>query len=488
MSANWDIPAHGWRPRDLQKGAWNYLMNGGKHAELIWHRRFGKDEIAMQAMCILMLEQPGTYWHMLPLQTQVRKAIWKAVNPHTGRRRIDDVFPDKYFKKNDSEMLVTSKVNASTWQCMGSDNFQGAIGSPPRGIVYSEWAQANPMARGYLRPIIAENDGVQLFITTPRGKNHAYKSFLQAQKEPGAYAEKLTIYDTKAVKPKELLKILDEYVAIYGEEYGVSLFEQEYECSFEAATIGTYYGGEFRSIDQEGRICSVPHDPTWPVHCAMDIGRTDSTCVWFWQNINGQPRVLFKWAESGRDADYVASVITGRKLSINIIGNKHDHGSRIEVEYHGGMDGFSHHQAYDIQSVWIPHDGAARTFAAKGKSVHEQLAAVFGWPKVKVVPSLSVQDGIQASRQFLRKCVIDKDIDTEGMRQYRREWDENMQRFRDKPLHDWASDEADGFRYMAIANRHDTIPKPKEPAKYVMDSTFNELVKANTKARKRRTA
>ena len=168
----------------------------------------------MQHACICMTERPGTYWHMLPLQTQVKKAIWNAVNPRTGQRRIDDIFPHELFDRNESEMIIKARFNASTWQCMGSDNFQGAIGSPPVGIVYSEWALANPAVRGFLRPIITENQGWQIFITTPRGKNHAYKSFLGAQKNPKAFAQKLTIHDTGALTPDQLIEELLEYVTI----------------------------------------------------------------------------------------------------------------------------------------------------------------------------------------------------------------------------------------------------------------------------------
>jgi phage terminase large subunit len=39
-----------------------------------------------------MIDKPATYWHMLPAYSQGRKAIWSAVNPHTGRRRIDEAF------------------------------------------------------------------------------------------------------------------------------------------------------------------------------------------------------------------------------------------------------------------------------------------------------------------------------------------------------------------------------------------------------------
>jgi phage terminase large subunit len=58
---------------------------------------------------------------------------------------------------------------------VGSDNFNSLVGASPAGIVYSEWALANPSARAYLRPIIAENKGWELFLYTPRGRNHGLK-------------------------------------------------------------------------------------------------------------------------------------------------------------------------------------------------------------------------------------------------------------------------------------------------------------------------
>jgi phage terminase large subunit len=37
----------------------------------------------------------------------------------------------------------------------------------------------------------------------------------------------------------------------------------------------------------------------------------------------------------------------------------------------------------------------------------------------------------------------------DAIRQYRREYDDKLQRFRDKPLHDWTSHFADALRYLA---------------------------------------
>jgi phage terminase large subunit len=58
----------------------------------------------------------ASYWHCLPEYAQARKALWTAVNPHTGKRRIDEAFPhDLRDSTNDNEMFIRFK-NGSTWQ------------------------------------------------------------------------------------------------------------------------------------------------------------------------------------------------------------------------------------------------------------------------------------------------------------------------------------------------------------------------------------
>ena len=99
-----------WRPRPYQMPAWRYLESGGKHAELVWHRRSGKDEIALHRTACAAFERVAGYWHMLPEYAQARKAIWDAVNPHTGKRRIDEAFPHELRDSTrDQEMAIRFK-------------------------------------------------------------------------------------------------------------------------------------------------------------------------------------------------------------------------------------------------------------------------------------------------------------------------------------------------------------------------------------------
>lgn len=481
---------YNWNPRWYQQEAWDYMTGGSvdprasdnKHAELIWHRRAGKDEICLHFAAREMLMNPSTYWHMLPKANQVKKAIWLAVNPHTGKRRIKEAFPPEVFSYNEADMMVKCRANDATWQCLGSDNYDSAVGSPPRGITYSEWALANPSVRGYLRPIIAENKGWQLFITTPRGKNHAYQTFRAAQKNNYQFAQLLSIHDTGVLTTEQLLRELDEYVNTYGEAFGISLFEQEYECSFDAAILGSYYGPEIRDIRADGRVTDVGFDHKYPVHVVMDIGFDDDTAIWWFQVIAGELRILEYYANSGKDPDHYISQIKGRFTEIQL--NR----DSINVFEGGLVHGLDHRRDYNYGTIWLPHDAKAKTFAAKGKTIQEQFSKAFGWGKVKIVPSLSIEDGIQAVRKALHRSYFDDSCEPglAALEQYQREWDNEKQMFKDKPLHDWTSHAADAFRYLAIAWAHERPEEIKREIDYSdlhSNQTFKQMLDANRKRR-----
>ena len=161
------LPNGGWQPRWYQRALWDYLENGGKRAIEIAHRRWGKDDLILHRTAIAAHERVASYWHMLPQFAQARKAIWSAVNPHTGKRRIDEAFPQAIREAtNEQEMFIRFKCG-STWQLVGSDNYDSLVGAGVAGVVFSEWALANPAAWGYIRPMIQENEGRAAFITTP---------------------------------------------------------------------------------------------------------------------------------------------------------------------------------------------------------------------------------------------------------------------------------------------------------------------------------
>jgi len=438
-------------------GLWSYLENGGKRALEIGHRRWGKDDLCLHWSCVAAHQRVATYWHMLPLANQARKAIWQAINPHTGKRRIDEAFPvELRASTNDQEMFIRFK-NGSTWQVLGSDNFNSLVGSPPAGVVFSEFALANPSAWAYLRPIMAENEGWALFITTPRGKNHAFNLFQSAKKDPSWWCEVQTAEDTKVFSPEKLESEKAELVQLFGEGVGDSLFKQEYYCSFEAAIPGAYYARELNSILVTDRITKVDYDPMFKVSTAWDLGYNDSTSIIFFQVVYGEIRILDYHESNGQTIPYYCGVIQSK------------------IEEHGYIYGIH----------WLPHDARAKTLASGGKSIIEQLSVKIPIETMRIVPNLSLQDGIQASRMALMKAWFNEETTErllECLRQYQREYDDDRKCFRDKPRHDWTSHGSDAWRYLSIAwSEEDKIISKDEPIRGLLvgqtEVTLNEMWK-----------
>lgn len=402
---------------------------------MIAHRRWGKDEIALSATCDLAHKRVGSYWHCLPEYAQGRKALWTAVNAHTGRNRIDEAFPQELRKRtNDQEMFIEFK-NGSTWQIIGSDRYDTTVGAGVAGIVYSEWALANPSAWAYHRPMLEENNGFAAFITTPRGRNHAHSMYQMAAKSPRWFAEISSIHDTKALSKEQLTESLEEYIAIYGEDLGLAQFQQEYLCSFNAAILGAFYAREMVKVRQEKRIRPVIAIPRQPVHTAWDIGVRDDTSIWWFQVHRGQVHILDCYTQSGVGVDHYAEICEQKAN---------------ENRWTRGVD-------------YVPHDAKVKEWGT-GKTRVETMQELGLNPTV--IPLAGKLDGINAVRRLLPRCIFDpkcEEVGVAALEQYRREWDDQKKTFKASEVHDWTSHLSDAFRYLAMAWRKapEAVPETK---------------------------
>lgn len=443
---------NGWDPRPYQLPAWMAWRRGTKRSLLIWHRRAGKDDVALHKAAVAAHDRVATYWHMLPEYAQARKAIWNAVNPLTGKRRIDEAFPAELIEsRNDQEMFIRFKIG-STWQVVGSDRYDSLVGTPPAGVVFSEWALANPAAWGVLAPILAENGGWADFITTPRGRNHVKTMLDMARGDAGWLTEVLTVDDTHAISRDVVEQQRKEYHALYGVDAGDALIEQEYWCSFEAAVHGSYYGREMLAAERQGRIGVVPIDPNAPVHTAWDLGVGDTMVIWFWQAIGPQIRVVGYYASSGYGIDHYAAEVRRRAAT-------------------GGYERGTDH---------VPHDARQRSMTSWGEdgTAKQRLEVMIECGlRPEVVPIHKVDDGISAVRRVLPRCFFDQEGTEDGieaLRQYRRDWDDKRKMFHDRPRHDWASHPADAFRTLAMAWQ--AVTSTTGPAPPVLPTEVQPLI------------
>ncbi len=410
-----------WKAREYQQPMLNYMLKGGldrKRGVGVWHRRGGKDSTCLNFAAVASQLRVGTIWHMLPTQAQGRKVIWKGIDKD-GRRMIDQAFPEwMRKKKNESDMSIEMH-NGSIYQVVGSDNFDSLVGSNPIGIIFSEYSIANPLAWDYVSPILNENDGWAFFIYTPRGNNHGKKLFDAANRMDTWFAQTLTIDNTCREDGSPVIRT--EHIE-EEREMGMSeeKIQQEYYCSWEGGMEGAYFTKELKSLQDGERFGQYPFDNKKRVQTFWDIGINDQTSIIFTQRgEDGNPVII--------------DFLVGRNISI--------------AEWIKQL----REKPYDYDAHWWPHDGANRE-QFTGKTKAEQAAELGFY--VDICPNLPREDGINAARGMIRIARFDKTNTLkliDGLQGYRKEYDEKLQRFKDKPLHDWASDIADSFRYMAIA-------------------------------------
>ncbi len=454
------IPANGWRPRKYQMAAWKAWERGVKRSLLLWHRRSGKDEISLHKAAVACMMRPANYWHGLPQFNQARRAIWEAVNPHTGKKRIDEAFPREIRTRTDQTTMTIEFKTGSVWRVVGLDNPDSLVGAPPAGIVLSEFALSNPSPYAYLSPIINENNGWMDIITTPRGNNHVAKLFKLHEHDPKWFVQRLTVDDTGVISKAMIEEDRKTYAALFGDDAADALIQQEYWSSFEAAILGAFYAREMERMDREKRLTRVAPMMGYPVHTAWDLGvsrGSNTMAVLDWQIIP----------------------VEGAKSRINIL--NYDTGAGYGVPYYADrararrMAWLSEMRIIDPEATldhgtdWVPHDARTPVMMSSGhdgkaKQRIEIMRECGMHPKL--VPDHHVADGIAAMRQAFPRLWIDEEncgVFPEALREYQTEWDDEKKIFKPTPLANWAAHPADAGRYLAVAFR-EIIKTEPEPA------------------------
>jgi len=460
-----------WSPRPDQMGIWSYLENGGTRCDVVAHRRYGKDDISLHWAATAAHQKVGTYWHMLPQASQARKAIWDAVNPRTGKRRIDEAFPRELrAATRDQEMMIVFK-NGSTWQVLGSDNYDNYVGSPPIGVVFSEWSLAKPDAWAYIRPILLENGGTAIFIWTPRGRNHATRAFEAREKDsnwytariPAAqisaasYAEAVKALSsptcpmvTSVFKPEQLLQELIELVEEAGSHLeGLAKFCSEYLVDFDSAVPGSYYAAELQTLQTAGRIGKFPHNPNILVDTAWDLGIDDYTTIWFFQRYANHIDVI----------DYYETSDVGLDIIV-----KEAFGNERALHYKYGMH-------------YLPHDVMVREIGAGGQTRKATLHKL-GLKTIRVGVARDPEERINAVRRILPFVRFNDErtkVGTDHLKGYRKRWNQALGVFTG-PLHNEDSHAADSMGELAI-NAKIRASKSAEEAKAPEDDRWAKIFK-----------
>jgi phage terminase large subunit len=402
------------------RGAFKSFHNRTERwACLVAHRRAGKTVAAINDIiraALMCKSQQPLFAYIAPYRSQAKSVAWDYLKH----------FAAPVLASSNEAELTVELITGSKIRLFGADNADAMRGLGFDGVFMDEYGDFKPSVWGnVVRPCLSDKMGWCVFAGTPKGKNQFWQIFEQAKRTPDEWFHLVLKASESGLLPATELRAAAAQISD-------DQFLQEYECSFEAAILGAFYGEDLRKITDAGQVRRVDYDPHIPTYTAFDLGYRDDTAIWWYQVIRNEIHIIDYFAISGANIAEIAKIVVEKP--------------------------------YKYAKHYLPHDARAKTLAAAGKSVIEQLSEYLGINNMAIVPDLSVQDGIQAVRQMLPQCWFDSERTHDGLealRQYQREYDEDKKAFRQTPRHDWTSHPADAFRMLAIAWRLE--PKVKQP-------------------------
>lgn len=385
-----------------------------KRYKVLWGGRgAGRSWGVARALLLIGTERPIRVLCARELQNSISESVHKVLSD-----QITALGLTAFYQVQVAKIMG---VNGTTFSFEGIKNNVNKIKSY-EGIDYCWVEEANKVSRnswGILIPTIRKDDS-EIWITfNPElATDYTYKEYVKGADPTRSYVIHMTWKDN----PWFPQALREEMERDRERDYDRYLNVWEGQCL--QILEGAIYAKELRKAQEEGRICTVSWDRQWPVNTFWDLGRADQTAIWFAQRVAMQYRVLGYYANSMEDITHYLA----------------------ECQRRG----------YVYDTMYLPHDAKAKRLGSK-MSI-EELVKQAGY-KVSIVPKLSLPDGINASRLIFPNCWFDEDGCADGLdalRHYRYNVVDGQ--LSNEPIHDWASDGADAFRYMAVALR---APRPK---------------------------
>jgi phage terminase large subunit len=400
-----------------------YHESGKRWSIEVCHRRSGKTVARINRLIRSALTcphpEPRTAY-IAPLLKQAKDVAW------TYLKRYALTIPGAV--ENESELRVDFP-NKGRVRLYGADNPDGLRGIYLDDCALDEYADMRPsVLPEIIRPALSDRRGSLTLGGTPKGRNDLYRLWQMALNDPDWFTLMLKASETGIISADELSSAAK---LMTPEQYA-----QEYECSWDAAIQGAYWGKEMAKAEAENRIKDVPIDIEQDVWTAWDLGVRDATAIWSFQVLSGGLNIVDFYEASGVGLDHYNQVLRDRALL-------------------GG---------YRLGRCLVPHDAKVKEWGS-GRTRIEQMEALGLEPHI--VPDHRLMDGIGGARETLARVRFDAARCRDGieaLKQYRADYDEERKVLKPTPRHDWTSHAADAFRYLAMGWQDVVKPERDEAA------------------------
>lgn len=191
------------------------------------------------------------------------------------------------------------------------------------------------------------------------------------------------------------------------------------EEAFHQSIQGAYFASAMRDMRSQKRIGEFAHNPSHGVFTCWDIGVSDQNVIFFGQKVGPQ----IHW--------------------INCYSN-HSEGL---AHYAQKLQEYSYEFGYTYTEHFGPHDLAV--FEIGANTTRVETARKLGINFTVIPRAQRKADAIQAERNMLAVSCFDEEKCEKAIQavdEYKREWDERLGCYKDRPLHDWASDYNDALQ------------------------------------------
>ena len=403
-----------------------YINRTERWSAVVAHRRAGKTVACIMDLVKRAIEHKGReprFAYIAPTYTQAKDVAWVYLKEYTAA--IPGV------EKSESELFVTLPHNKARIRLYGADNYDRLRGLYHDGVIVDEAGDHDPRAwPEVIRPTLSDRKGWATFIGTPKGDNDFHAIFERSCNEDDWFSLELKASVTGLIDADELA---DARRTLTPEQYA-----QEYECSFNAAILGAYYGKEMELAETDERITSVPHDRAADTFACWDLGIGDSTAIWVFQVVGKEWHWLRYYENSSQRLDHYVDWCKSLPFTV------HKH--------------------------FLPHDAEARELQTGNSRVEFLTDRGFN---CEVVPRHNVDDRINAARVKFNRFYFDKkgcEGGIKALRMYRAEYDDKHKTLKPRPLHDWASHGADAFGcgVMGGVENKQMQPVPKRNMNWVV--------------------
>lgn len=421
-----------YKPREAFK---EYHQSTKRWSITVAHRRAGKTVARINKLvraAVSCEKHNPRFSYLAPYYVQAKDIAWVYIKYYCAP------FVELGAKINESELTITLPHNNAIIKLYGAENAERMRGLYCDGMVVDEGQGiSKSVLTQIILPSLADRLGWLDVSGTPKGwSNLLGELYKLGKNNPDWFCQMLKASETGIIPADELKR---QKALMSENEY-----EQEFECSFDAAITGSVYGHQIFTAEADNRCRIGIYDGSHPVNTAWDLGFDDATAIWWWQKIGNEIRVIDYYENSGEDIAHYCDIIKAKK--------------------------------YKYQRHYVPHDAANKLLAAGGRSIVQQAQQL--GVQMTVVSATSQQNAIEATRKTIEYCWFDSEKCEKGLealKAYQFQFDDDKKIFRSKPLHDWSSHAADAFEIIGQVWRNEIKEILPEKPRFLHEMTANEL-------------